>query len=312
MTAKSVLVVKPSSLGDVVHTLPAVALLKKVLPDARLSWLVNPEWAPLLRESPIVDETLIFPRHEFRGLGGAFKFARWLRTMKTFDLVLDFQGLLRSAIIGRACRGGELLGLSDAREGARFFYDRVVPVRREHAVDRYLKLVASLGFALDAEPAFPLPAGERTAGFPVDEPFVLLHPFARGAGKSLNGTAVAALCSGLQPVPVVLAGRTEEKPVAGCFDLLNRTSLLELIWLIRHASFVISVDSGPMHIAAALTDRLLAIHTWSDPRLVGPYNKNAWVWKDGVVFKQGDPGTSEPLAMSNIARFVGRQLAGPE
>lgn len=294
------------------HTLPAVALLKKSLPSARVSWLVNPEWAPLLRENPFVDETLIFPRQEFRGVGGVFEFVRWLRTMKTFDRVLDFQGLLRSAMIGRACRGQELLGLSDAREGARFFYDRVVPVGREHAVDRYLKLVASLGFVLDAELEFPLPAGERPAGFSTEEPFVLLHPFARGTGKSLDAAQIAAFCAELQPTPVVLAGRTKENPVPGCIDLLNRTSLLELIWLLRRASFVVSVDSGPMHIAAALTDRLLAIHTWSDPRLVGPYNKSAWVWKDGAVFKKGDPGTSEPLARSDIARFVRRQLDSPQ
>lgn len=290
------------------HTLPAVALLKKARPDARVTWLINSEWAPLLRDNPSVDETLIFPRQEFRGLFAAVKFARWLRTLKRFDLVLDFQGLLRSAIIGRCCRGGKLIGLSDAREGARFFYDRVVPVEREHAVERYLKLIVSLSFSPSVEPQFPLPAGERPAALSIGEPFVLLHPFARGAGKSLDAAAIAAFCAELQPVPVVLAGRAREIFIPGCVDLLNRTSLLELIWLIRHASFVVSVDSGPMHIAAALTDRLLAIHTWSDPRLVGPYNRNAWVWKNGIIFKGADSKAAKPLAMNELGGFVRSEI----
>ena len=83
----------------------------------------------------------------------------------------------------------------------------------------------------------------------------------------------------------MLVGLTKRELPApeNCINLLNHTSVLQLIWLIRHARFVISVDSGPMHIAAALTDRLVSIHTWSDPRKVGPYNRNAWVWKNGVL-----------------------------
>jgi heptosyltransferase I len=116
-------------------------------------------------------------------------------------------------------------------------------------------------------------------------PFVLLHPFSRGEGKSLPVSAVVAFC-GAVDFPVVLAGRTDaalpELP-ANTLNLLNRTSLPELIWLLRRAAFTVSVDSGPMHLAAALTDRLLGLHTWSDPCRVGPYRAGAHVWK-GRVF----------------------------
>jgi hypothetical protein len=83
----------------------------------------------------------------------------------------------------------------------------------------------------------------------------------------------------------VAVGQSRRKIDAppNCVDLINRTSLLQLIWLIRVAHFVISVDSGPMHVAAALTDRVVSIHTWTDPRRVGPYNPNAWVWKNGQL-----------------------------
>jgi ADP-heptose:LPS heptosyltransferase len=73
---RSILVIKPSSLGDVVHTLPAVACVKRRWPDARLTWLVNPEWAPLLRGNPDIDDILEFPRSQFRGLGGLLRFMR--------------------------------------------------------------------------------------------------------------------------------------------------------------------------------------------------------------------------------------------
>src|SRR5207244_10616905 len=81
-----------------------------------------------------------------------------------------------------------------------------------------------------------------------------------------------------------------------CIDLTNQTSLLQLIWLIRAAHFIVSVDSGPMHIAAALTDRLLSIHTWTDPRRVGPYNPNAWVWKNGQLCRVNKFATTKMRA----------------
>ena len=88
----------------------------------------------------------------------------------------------------------------------------------------------------------------------------------------------------------MLAGLTKrEMPVPdNCVNLLNHTTILQLIWLIRRARFTVSVDSGPMHIAAALSDRLISIHTWSDPRKVGPYNENAWVWKNGELLRVRD------------------------
>jgi len=299
MPPRSVLVVKPSSLGDVVHTLPAVALLKRAWPEACLRWIVNPEWAPLLDGNPDVDEIVLFPRRELSGF--LWKQLRWLRaTGKACrsDLVLDFQGLLRSAIIGRFCRGKNLVGLSDAREGARFFYDQTVQVGQEHAVDRYLKLVAALGIDTAGPLTWNLPEGSRPAGFALEEPFVLLHPFSRGAGKSLSAEETLDFAAAL-PCPVVLAGRANvdlPKPGGNIVNLLNQTTLAELIWLLRRARFVVSVDSGPMHIAAALTPHLLSLHTWSDPALVGPYRPEAWVWKDRTLFQVRELRTPPPPA----------------
>jgi heptosyltransferase I len=88
----------------------------------------------------------------------------------------------------------------------------------------------------------------------------------------------------------VIVGRSRAKieVAANCIDVTNQTSLLQLIWLIRVARFVVSVDSGPMHIAAAVNDRLLSIHTWTDPIRVGPYSPKAWVWKHGQLLRAGE------------------------
>ena len=142
----------------------------------------------------------------------------------------------------------------------------------------------------------------------------MLHPFSRGDGKSLTDEQVRDLCEALAPLPVVLVGRSDDTlPTLrdGVIDLLNQTTLEELVGVTRRAGFVISVDSGPMHIAAAISDRLVSIHTWSDPRKVGPYAPGAWVWKAGALQQMGDydvsliegppPGGIDPGKIAGLA-----------
>ena len=140
-----------------------------------------------------------------------------------------------------------------------------------------------------------------------DHPCVLLHPFSRGRGKSLGWEQVTDLIERLVPARrVILVGWNDERePVLpyGCVSYVNRTSLGELIWLVRRAAFVVSVDSGPMHLAAALNRPLLSIHAWSDPRKDGPYRPDAWVWKNGRFFRfaqrhEMDPAFYRPRAFT--------------
>jgi heptosyltransferase I len=287
---KSILIIKPSSLGDVVHTLPAVAAIHDAHPDAEITWVINPEWAPLLRGNPDVDHVHIFPRGDFRGLGAPGGFFSWLRQTKQIrpDVAIDFQGLLRSAIIAKASGAKEIYGMSDGREGSRLFYRRVAKVNRhEHAVERYLKLAECAGAKIGQALRCPIPSGDPLPRFDEYPPFILLHPFARGDGKSLSNPVIEEFCKAFAPTRVVIVGKSSRQidPPENCIELTNQTSLLQMIRLIRAASFIISVDSGPMHIAAAVTDRLLSIHTWTNPGRVGPYNPDAWVWKNGKVMQ---------------------------
>jgi ADP-heptose:LPS heptosyltransferase len=314
---RSILIIKPSSLGDVVHTLPAVARVRRRWPEAKIRWLVNPEWAPVLNGNPDIDEVIEFPRSQFRGLIGWTRLPGWIRGLRERvqpDLTLDFQGLLRSALIARGVGGGSW-GTSDSREFARFFHRHVVkvPPRSEpvHAVTRYLALVTALGCDISEPPEWRLPAGTQPADCPAD--FILLHPFSRGEGKSLTADETAAICRELAPKTIVIAGRADIalSPLPNVVNLLNKTTLPELCWMLRRAKFTISVDSGPMHIAAAISANLLSIHTWSDPRKVGPFTPGAWIWKDGKIGRMSDFPDGAPVPRSAIGRWLAEKIVMP-
>lgn len=254
--------------------------------------MINPEWTTLLRGNSDVNHVHVFPRRQFTGLNAPRTLWPWIKKTRALrpDAALDFQGLLRSALIGKISGAREVWGMSDGREGSRLFYHHTAKVdRRAHAVDRYLKLAEAFGAPAD-QLRFSLPTGDPLPRFDPFPPFVLLHPFSRGNRKSLRSSVVEKFCAAFDPVRVVIVGRSNRRISVpeNCVNLLNQTTLLQLIWLIRGARFVISVDSGPMHIAAAVTSQLVSIHTWSDPRRVGPYNAEAWVWKNGRLFQAGE------------------------
>ena len=290
------LIIKPSSLGDLVHTLPSVHLLKQKFPRLGMTWLANPGFAPLLEGNPDLDGTILFPREEFRGVAGLLRFGSWLKQLPARlqpDVTFDFQGLFRSGLTSHASRAPVRIGFSDSREGARLFHTHVVPVDpHAHAIDRSLTLPEVLGAS--GPPVFPLPPGNCPAGLrsgDIPGHTILLHPFSRGTGKSLTPTQTLILCQALAPLPVLLVGlRPPPLPSPlppNTQDLLNLTTISELIWLMRRARGVISVDSGPMHIAAALTANVLSLHTWSDPRKVGPWHPGTTVWKAGHLMPAG-------------------------
>jgi heptosyltransferase-1 len=234
------------------------------------------------------------PGGEFQGIGAPKSLLPWLKKTREIrpDLALDFQGLLRSALIAKISGAKEIYGMSDARGGSRWFYDRIAKVTRHgHAVNRYLKLAECAGATIGEWLRCPLPTGDPLPRFDEYPPFVLLHPFARVEGESLSNAVIEEFCRALAPTRVVIVGQSRRNVEApeNCVDLTNKTSLLQLIRLIRVARFVVSVDSGPMHIAAAVNDRLLSIHTWTEPHRVGPYNPNAWVWKNGELLRANAP-----------------------
>jgi ADP-heptose:LPS heptosyltransferase len=316
---RSVFLVKPSSLGDIVHTLPAAHFIKRAYPHLELRWMCNPEWMPLLEGNPDITEIVPFPRGEFKGLAALPKLYSWARALNAAprsmpEITLDFQGLMRSALTSLARGTDPVIGMSDAREGASLLYRRVVPVnKQDHAVDRYLTLVRALG--IDTAPVgleFPLPEGICPDGEALPENFILLHPYSRGAGKSLSAEVLQTLCDCFAPRPVVIAGKcSTPHDITGAhvISLVNRTSLSGLVWLIRNSRACISVDSGPMHISSALQPHTLGIHTWSNPRRVGPYNDDAYVWKAGRIAHRHEFSDEEVRSRQMMDASAARRTA---
>src|ERR1700756_1340486 len=313
MNPKTILIVKPSSLGDIVHTLPALRFVKQSFPSSNVYWVANTEWSPLLEDNPDLKGVIRFPRRSFRGLRGVIRFWQWCQELGKLraDLVLDFQGLFRSA-------GSRVLGLADAREGAKFFYKKEALVTStQHAVLRYLALASLAGADVSGEIEFRLPQGRPIPNFELPNQFVVLHPFSRGTGKSLGEAEIYELTAAMAPIPVIIVGKADA-PISfarNAASLVNLTDLEQLIWLLRKAAFVISVDSGPMHLAAAVSREILSIHFWSDPRKVGPFRPDAWIWQNHKILRKDELPEKSPIAnpsarprSEQIALFIRERL----
>ncbi len=274
-----ILVVKLSSLGDLFHALPVVHLLKSAM-QAEVDWVTQPEYAGLVRCFPEVSRVITFPRHGYLKKLGAYR--REVRGVR-YDYILDLQGLLKSALAARLARGRVRIGPSYQREGAVWFYDHVAGSRNKnrHAVEEALDVIRFLNLPIN-EVAFPV----AFPAYPLEceVPRVLLIPCSRWITKN----APPALFVGLGRLllergvrSLVLAGAPDDR--AACeqiahqlsdsrvTNLCGKTSLPELGGLMRQMNLAVTVDSGPMHMAAAVGIPVAALFGATDPNRTGPY-----------------------------------------
>jgi heptosyltransferase I len=306
---KRILLIKPSSLGDVLHGLPVLHGLRTRYPSARIDWLINKSFAPLLHAHPEIDDLVIFDRGRFGRMayspGTAAAFARFVRDLRRrhYEMVIDLQGLFRSGFLARATGAPVRIGPADAREGATWFYThRLAPMDSDtHAVDRNYAVAGLLGFA-DVPIEFPLPV-DRQAEAAVakrirehlDGDF---HPKASGA--NLRHGPLLAIAPGarwetkLWPVErfvevvkqlgadgvrCVLLGGADDVPSCGqiaasaqsVLDLSGRTSIAEFVAAISLADAVLCLDSAAAHVAAALDKPVICITGPTNPARTGPY-----------------------------------------
>ncbi len=279
---QSLLVIKPSSLGDIVHALQVVQTFARERPGVRVSWVVRECFAGLVQAAPFVHEVIIFRRRD-----GWRAFLRLLRQIRSrrFDVVWDMQGLFRSGLMTAAARAPEKRGRSDAREGAGFFYNRRVPLPAgagpHHALDILQPFLTTAGVPPQID--FPLQlrpdAVQPWQGFFVGDPrstFVIFTD-SRGAEKKwLRFNELTALIYQVIPGARVAwcAGQPDMPGVEVPADrFLNLTGcpLDQMIALVRVAATFIGNDSGPMHLSAASGNRVLAIFGPTSPRRFGPY-----------------------------------------
>jgi lipopolysaccharide heptosyltransferase I len=286
-----VLIVKPSAIGDVVHALPVLKLLKDHWPAAKFSWLVTPACAGILDGHPLLHEVIRFDRKGYgsswrqpRVLKSLFHFSRDLRARR-FDIAIDLQGLFRSGWLTFQSGAPVRIGLSDAREMASLFYTRRVAVPRggqRHAIDRYLCVSAALG-AKRGPVDFPFADTVGDHAFVAQRTpprYALLFPGTNWPTKRWPVEKFAALAQQLRQrynLPSIVGGGPDETalaaPIPGAINLAGQTTLNQLVALIRRADLVVSNDSGPMHIAAALGRPLVAPFGPTSPYRTGPYQR---------------------------------------
>jgi lipopolysaccharide heptosyltransferase I len=303
-----VCIIKPSSLGDVVHALPILAALRARWPSAHLAWVVNWPFREVLEGHPALDELIVHDRSTRRGdvLGIVGTSALFRRLAQgRFDLTIDLQGLLRSALMTAATRARVRVGLADAREGARWFYTDSVDASRlrVHAVDRVGRVAAAFGATL-GEPRFDLPIGIESTQWaqqilaPLPAPRIVLNVGARWPTKRWPPEHFAEIGrrAALEyGASLIAVGSSADRPLvqaliscAGATSILNlcgRTSLPQLAALSQAADLMISNDTGPLHVAAAAGARVVGIYTCTDPALTGPAGPRTAVVQTGIWCK---------------------------
>lgn len=290
-----ILILKPSSLGDVIQALPVLRLLKQHFREGEIFWWIDSALAPLLEGDPDLTGLVPFERRRWahpQNWPEMLRSVHWLRGQK-FDLVIDLQCLLRSAAFAWLARQDFLIGLDESREGARAFYDVAVPRRsfHTHAVDWYLSVLPRLG--VPVHPHFEwLPARPKVASAVQSKwqtagtRWITLQPGARWENKrwpvEYFTRLVSSLAASHPDTRIAVLGSQEDKALGNfiaraepsrCVNLCGATTLPEMVEWIRLADLLITNDTGPMHAAAALGKPIVALFGPTEPRRTGPYGQ---------------------------------------
>jgi heptosyltransferase-1 len=324
----TILLVRVSSLGDVLHNLPIVADILRHYPDARIDWVVEEGYASLVRLNDRVRTVIPFALRRWRKSLGRREtraeiaaFYRALRA-QSYDYVFETQGLLKTGVImgaARLAKGGEKVGLANGSEGSgyeaisRWFHTKSIRLdARTHAVARGRLMVgAALGYSIDDEPDFglpaPLPGDVRPAWMPQQPYAVYFHGTARNA-KKWPAQHWIALGEQLAPMPILLPwGSAGEKAEAQALAaslpharVLPALAMMEAIDLARHAALVVGVDTGLTHIAAAFMRPTVELYCDS------PRWKTEGNWSHYII-NLGDEG--QPPAVVDVVNAARCLLA---
>jgi len=319
---KNILIIKPSALGDIVMALPALDALHMAFPNAKISWLIRPEFAPLIENHPHIDEIIIFDRKSlaktcfkptvFTALFALFGKLR----QKNFDAVIDLQGLFRTAGFAWLSRSRKRFGPAKAREFAHLLYTDRVPIDDSciHVVDYYMKIARAAG-APDTPPRFYLPVSKHTSDSAnqllgnrnIDpDNYAVIIPgsththkcwpverFAEIADKITNNFNLPIIATGTLPENAIIE-QLQSMANVPVLNLAGRTSLPQLTALLKNSKLVVSNDTGPGQLAGALAAPLVIIFGPSNPIRIFPYGRKHCVaavepYTRGLAIKNNDP-----------------------
>lgn len=288
---KRILIIKPSSLGDIIHGLPILKAFRDKWPEAKISWLIKDIYTGIFDGNTYIDELILFKKNSLTTAIMAFR--KRLREGR-FNIAVDMQGLFRSGLIAYLSGAIVRVGFRDARELAPLFYTHKVDAPRNlHAVDRNLKLAASLGCEIQ-EIKFPLKVSQEALN-EVSEflkknqlntgyPLVTLVPGGRWEKKRWPAHSFSRLGDLLSQelnASILFIGNNEEKRLINDIRRAMKISsteaidfpLQKLTALLSRSDVVVTNDSGPIHIAAATGTPVVALFGPTDPGRTGPYTK---------------------------------------
>ena len=307
----NILIIKLSAIGDVVHTLPSLAALRRMFPHSHITWVIEEGAADLIAEHPHLNRVLVSRRKSWMRKPlqkSTFREVKeFLFTLRDrrYDTVIDFHGLFKSTIIAAASPGRRRIGYRSLQELSGLFYNERIPEDMDkHAVERYLDFIRYLGWP-NPPVEFLIPSPEdvkekarhllASRGItPERDPFIAINPMALWPTKLWREEGFARLTEMIGErlnLPVVFTGGIEEalyiRHIASLMkhpviDLTGKTTLRVLAEIYRHAKLLVSTDSGPMHIAAAVGTPVVALFGPTDPRRTGPYGRGHEVIRAGV------------------------------
>jgi heptosyltransferase-1 len=352
----NILIVKTSAIGDVIHTLPSLWSLRTHFPNAHITWLVEESAADLLHGHPALNRVLVVRRKAwlddvracrlFGALRGLIQFIGQLRDTR-YDLIIDFQGLIKSAIWVAWAKGGRKVGFGRGMEHAEHSYlvlnERVPAVdMNQHAIDRSLLLLKGIGVpAADLRYSVPVSAAQeseavallRRAGVRESDRLVAINPIGRWPTKLWEPASFAALADRLQRegLFIVFTGGPQDQTaldeICRLMTTPNRrldgkTSLNQLAAIYQRAEVLVTTDSGPMHLAAAVGTSVVALFGPTAPWRTGPYGQNHVVLRADVscspCFKKQCSTTvyeeracMKRLSVEDVTRAVLEKIAGP-
>ena len=301
----NILIIKLSAIGDVVHALPFLEVLKEGFPEARIDWLVEETAYQVIEGHPAIHRIILSRRKSWQKkltekagplslLGAISGFLKELR-LCDYDLVVDLQGLLKSGILVGLSKGKRKVGMSGSREGARLFLnERPIPVNYDqHAIDRYLKVAESLGCdSTRWDGHIPVSVPDRrlinqillSSGIG-KKPLVAINPIARWRTKLWRPERFAILADRIRDemgCEVVFTGSNLDEQIIGditammkarVLNLAGQTNLKELAYFYSRCKLLITTDTGPMHMAAAMGCPVVALFGPTAPWRTGPYGK---------------------------------------
>lgn len=338
-----ILIVRPSALGDVARTVPALVSLRAAWPKAKIDWLIRDSFIDGISHHPALNDVVPFPRKAFAKFGRSLNVTRqvfaYLDSLKArqYDAVFDLQGLLRSGIFTWVTRAPRRVGFSNARELAWLGYNAKHRPQAQHTVDRMLELIGSQGIGIERDLRLypPNPARDWAQSWLAEQaldhkPFAIIAPTAMWRSKQWPLERFGAITDRLADFEihhaVVVGSPDEVDDTRGIFasaqrvvrhDAVGKTSVGQLMALIERCELLIANDSAPLHLAVGLGKRSLGIFGPTDPKTVGPYRYDqgsVQAHVDGAVkyrAEKDDQSLISRLSVEQVHRALQHVIESP-